>query len=399
MGTWDDASGATRSSALQQLMVRIRSADLRARAVLQRFMSLPRPIRALFVTFVAVVVLFVTSSHSIFSSRNPTFNPSVWHTFEGSFNKGAPFTIALPDPQRDHNTRVIRTNWYEDALGDAFRVVLSQRCTSADYVIDIGANLGIFSATSAAFGCSVLAVEAQTRHVPFIRATAAANGWGGGPGDRMEVRAVAVYDKPGALRIAYHTPAANASGWLSMAMDEQSLAECPSQPGCAIESVPVVEGHTLITRDTLLLKIDVDGPEARIVKSVLPALATHTVENILMEICPPFWRDISRQDGMDILRQLPFAHGYEVVLLDQISFDAYKPGFLERCRFIDGVFRPKAYAMPAAMFDELFDDTTTSVNCKNVLFTLDLTKLVNRWPGGVVLEPVAPPVAALTAAA
>ena len=386
MGTWDDASGSTRSSTVQQLMVRVRGVDLRIRAVLQRVHSLPWAVRTLLVAFATVIVF--ASLRGVFS-RNPTFSPSLWHKFDASFNKGAPFTIALPDPHRDHNTRVIRTNWYEDALGDVFRVVLSRRCTSADYVVDIGANLGVFSATSAAFGCSVLAVEAQTRLVPFIRATAAANGWGGGPGDLMEVRSVAVYDKPGTLRIAYHTPAANASGWLSMAMDEQSLAECPSQPGCAIESVPVVEGHTLITRDTLLLKIDVDGPEARIVKSILPALTTHRVENILVEICPPFWRDITRQDGLDILRQLPLVYGYQVVLLDQISFEAYKPGFLERCRRIDGVFRPKAFAMPAAMFDELFEDATTTVNCKNVLFTLDLAKLMQQWPGGLISEPVA----------
>ena len=318
------------------------------------------------------------------ASSGGAFVPHTWHTFESSFNPGAPFLIALPDPQRDHNTRVILGNWYEDALGDVFRVVLQGRCSPAARVLDIGSNLAIFAAASAAFGCSVLAVEAQSRLVPYINATITANGWGA----TMEVRNLAVYDAPGELAIAYYTPLSNASGWLSMAMDAQSIATC-GPPDCEVESVPVVEAHTLISGDTLLVKIDVDGPEARIAKSLFPALASHAIENILIEICPTFWRDISRSEGLDILRRLPVEFGYDVVLLDQISFDTYKPGFLERCRLIEHAFKPKAYAMPASMFDELFDDATTTVNCKNVLFTKNLVGLVARQPGGVIREAAA----------
>lgn len=341
----------------------------------------------------------------------------VWHRFTGSFTAGtAGFDICLPDPQRDHNTRVILSNWYEDALGDVFRVVLSGRCSrGTGKVIDIGSNLGIFSATSAAFGCDVLAVEAQSRLVPFIAATAQANGWAEAPhggrlpggavgstaplaaaaagafgGGRLEVRNVGVYDVPGALSIAYYTPLTNASGWLSMAMDKESLAACPTTPGCSVETVAVVEASSLVEGDTVLVKVDVDGPEARIVKSLLPALSAHAVDNVMVEACPQFWRDIPRDEGLGILRRLPEL-GYDVVLLDQIAFTEYKPGFLDRCALIEGVFRPKAYHMPAAMFDELFEDGTTSVNCKNVLFTKQLHELVARFPGGIMHPPHATP--------
>ena len=319
----------------------------------------------------------------------------VWHHFTGSFTAGTGgFDICLPDPQRDHNTRVILSNWYEDALGDVFRVVLSGRCANGmGRVIDVGSNLGIFSATSAAFGCDVLAIEAQSRLVPYIAATAEANGWAVGAatpsigGGRLEVRNIGVYDAPGELKIAYYTPLSNASGWLSMAMDAESLAACPSTPGCAVEAVQVVEASTLVTGDTVLVKVDVDGPEARIVKSLLPALAAHAVDNVMVEACPQFWRDIPRDEGLRILRTLPAELGYDVVLLDQIAFTEYKPGFLERCALIEGVFRPRAYHMPSAMFDELFADGTTTVNCKNVLFTRELGALVARQPGGMVHPP------------
>jgi FkbM family methyltransferase len=311
----------------------------------------------------------------LFSSRSggggggggvdPATRKGVTHWFEPPFAPA--FYLALPDPRSDHNTRVILTNHYEDPLGDAFRVVLEGRCLPGTVVVDIGANLGVFSAASAAFGCSVLAVEAQTRLIPYVRDTVVLNHWH----DRIAVRNVAVFDKPGELRIAYYDPlTSKTSGWLSMAMDEKAIEECPNKLGCTVEVVQVVETHTLVTGDTELVKIDVDGPEAVILKALLPALSKYTVGSILVEVCPPGWKShISKEDGMAVLRRVMEEFRYDLVVLDQIEFTAYKPGFLERCTLIENVFRPKAYAVPLSMLDELFDDATAAVNCKNVVFT------------------------------
>jgi FkbM family methyltransferase len=200
------------------------------------------------------------------------------HNFKSTFSPS--FRIALADPQRDHNSRAILTDWYEDVLGDVFRVILQGRCDVGGRtrsVLDIGANLAIFTAASAAWGCRVTAVEAQTRLVPYIAETVRINGWS----DRVSVRNVAVYDVPGSLRIAYFTPQSNASGWLSMAIDSVSLANCGATAGCAIEEVPVVMAHSLIHEDTALVKIDVDGPEMRVLRSLLPALDLYSVEALL----------------------------------------------------------------------------------------------------------------------
>lgn len=305
-----------------------------------------------------------------------------WHNFSGTYN--TPFLMALPDPKSDHNTQVIMQDVYEDALGDVFRVMLSGRCTPDAHVLDIGSNLGIFTGTSAAFGCRVTAVEAQTRLVPYIRDTVRANGWD----ERVTVLNVAAYDAPGNLRIAYYD--ARAHGWLSMAMDAASLAACPSTPGCAIETVPVVRADTLIVREHLLIKIDVDGPEAVITRALLPALRKFRAESILIEVCPTSWGSmISRADGLAALEVLMLELQFDLVILNQINFEAYKPDFLARCKLIEGVFRPRAYAVPPSMLRELFDDSTTAVNCKNVVFT-NLHALMLRFAtAGGTLDGVA----------
>lgn len=319
--------------------------------------------------------------------------PSVtWHRFAASFN--LPFDIALPPPEGDSNARVIMKNVYEDSLGDVFRVMLEGRCDPTDpaatvQVLDIGANLGIFAATSAGYGCKVMAVEAQSRLMPYMALTAARNGWEG----RMQLRNLGVYDRQGELKFAYHSPAKGSQiKWMAMTMDAASVAECPRTPGCDLDVVPVVPTAELLTGDTLLVKIDVDGPEAVITKALLPALTKHKVESVLVEVCPPGWKSMmARDEGIAIFKSLVTGpYGYDLVVLDQINFEAYKPGFLERCRLIEGVFRPRAYVVPESMVEELWDDGTTAINCKNVVFT-HVDKLMARYAAagkGGVLRPV-----------
>ena len=316
------------------------------------------------------------------------------HWFTGSFN--VPFWIALPDRETDHNTNVIMNNWYEDPIGDAFRVMLSQRCVSGAQVLDIGANLGIFTATSAAFGCDVISVEAQSRLTVYLNETVRINHWDGPRQPRVTVKNAAIADRTGRLKIAYYDPILARESqlidgwnknWMSMAMDDRSLSLCSSVPGCRIEEVPIVEAHTLIKGNVILVKVDVDGPEATVIKSLLPALPKYGIESILCEICPGGWKEVTRAEGMDILRQLVEVFHYEVVLLDQIAFSEYKPGFLDRCHKITGVFRPVAYMLPADMFSELFEDATTKINCKNVLFVHSVKNIIARNPLGVLHDP------------
>ncbi len=289
-----------------------------------------------------------------------------WHRFMGSYNE--PFWIALPDPAGDHNARVIMSNSYEEALGDVFRVLLAGGgCASGERVVDIGANLGIFAATAAAFGCRVAAVEAQSRLTPYLAATALANSWAA---ERLEIVQAAVSNEAGQLNVSFYTPdAKNGHTWLDMSMDRVAVRACLAESGCQIETVPLIPAQGLVAKDVVLIKIDVDGAEALIADGL--ARAAHAVPNVLVEICPPMWRSlVTRAAGVAIFEHLVARFDYEIVLLNQVEFAAYKPGFLARCRRVWGVFRPHAYVMPREMLAELLEDATAKINCKNVLFTL-----------------------------
>ena len=309
-----------------------------------------------------------------------------WHVFRSPY--APPFRIALPDPASDHNTRVILSDAYEEPLGDVFRVLLSGRCRGgAARVLDIGANLGVFAAASAAFGCTVTAVEAQSRLVPYLQQTAAANTATWVSGAALEVLNAAVYDAPGSLTIAYYN--ASRAGWLSAAMDAEAIRTCGTTLGCTLETVPVVTTAQLVDRDHVLVKIDVDGPEAVIAKALLPALRSHAVESILIEVCPGSWHDmISRREGLAVLRALMSEFSYDLLILNQIEFSAYPRSFLDQLQRLEGVFRPRAYVVPERLLDELFDDSTTTINCKNVVFT-NLASLVSRFAeaGGLLVAP------------
>ena len=136
------------------------------------------------------------------------------HWFQGSYNR--PFHIALPDRQTDHNTNVIMNNWYEDAIGDVFRAMLSGRCSPGSQVLDIGANLGIFAFTSAAFGCDVIAVEAQSRLIQYLNESVRINKWdySASPSlPRVIIKNMAIADKPGSLKQWMRNQSLNAASW------------------------------------------------------------------------------------------------------------------------------------------------------------------------------------------
>lgn len=153
-------------------------------------------------------------------------------------------------------------------------------------VVDLGANVGLFTLMAAAHGATVLAVEAQSGFVPEIRHNLEMNGLA----DRVCIATALV----GAGRGVFATPEAVLAG--------SHGHEVP--PVVALEAL--LDAHGFARVD--LLKVDIEGSEfALFADGDLPWLAR--VRRIAMEVHPPHG-DVS--DLVAILR----AHGFEVRVTD-----------------------------------------------------------------------------------
>lgn len=153
-------------------------------------------------------------------------------------------------------------------------------------VVDLGANVGLFTLMAAAQGATVLAVEAQSGFVPEIRHNLALNGLA----DRVWVATALV----GAGRGVFATPEAVLAG--------SHGHEVP--PVVALEALLDMYGFARVD----LLKVDIEGSEfALFGGGDLPWLTR--VRRIAMEVHPP------HGDVADLVATLR-ARGFEVRVTD-----------------------------------------------------------------------------------
>jgi FkbM family methyltransferase len=140
------------------------------------------------------------------------------------------------------------------------------------YVVDAGANIGVYSLRAARAGCArVLALEPDpstfarlTRHIRLNRA------------DAVIPLAVAAGAEPG--RAIFRRGSASTTGRLLRVQESSST----SAAEFAVEIEPLarlLDRHGFKTVN--LLKIDVEGDEAEVLKGAAPALAR--IERVVME--------------------------------------------------------------------------------------------------------------------
>lgn len=132
-------------------------------------------------------------------------------------------------------------------------------------VVDLGANVGLFSLLAALAGCEVLAVEAQRGFVREIGRMAASHG--------VEKRIVVEHALVGAGSGLLSEPAARSRG---------SHAEGTSPPVRSLEEL--LDAHGIDRVD--FLKVDVEGSEFDLFRSCGPWLGR--VRRIAMELHPAF---------------------------------------------------------------------------------------------------------------
>lgn len=149
-------------------------------------------------------------------------------------------------------------------------------------VVDLGANVGLFSLLAALKGCDVLAVEAQRGFVREIHRNAAAHG--------VEPRIVVEHALVGEGSGLLSDPAARSSG---------SHAEGAAAPVRAMDDL--LDGHGVARID--FLKVDVEGSEYDLFRFCDSWLGR--VRRIAMEVHPEFGSvpelaDRLRSGGMSV---------------------------------------------------------------------------------------------------
>lgn len=129
-----------------------------------------------------------------------------------------------------------------------------------DTVVDLGANVGLFSTMAAVYGRHVLAVEAQSGFIPLIEANLGKNGC----------------RKKAAIRLAL---VGSGTGALSVPERQATASHWVTPPPCL--SMGELLAQAGITRINLL-KIDIEGSEFDLLSDELTWLAS--VDRIAMEV-------------------------------------------------------------------------------------------------------------------
>jgi FkbM family methyltransferase len=182
-----------------------------------------------------------------------------------------------------------------DVMGDVRDVVT---LGPTPRVVDVGANIGLFTIAAArAFGAgaTVLAVEPDPQNLELLRLNIRDNGLG----DRVDVLAAAAATAPGSLRFAA------GHSHISRAAD---LAD--DAAGGDLIEVPAADFYD-VARDADIVKLDIEGGEWPILRD--ERLAGFAAVALVME-----WhtRGSGVEDAHDEAVSLLAAAGYEVAMDD-----------------------------------------------------------------------------------
>ena len=190
----------------------------------------------------------------------------------------------------------------ETYLTTVFYQILSSACllqkSHRGLFLDIGANAGFYSLYGATVGCEVLSFEMQT-----------------GVFDSSLVKVNHLCDR---ISLVNH-PVADShrrtfihgeAGWAHM--ESSKLPGDDAEAGAWTVTLPFILQYE--RRPIVLTKIDTEGAEIVVLRSLLEALAAgHVFENIVLEFTPSWWSryGVGVSQGVDVLREFE-PLGYEL---------------------------------------------------------------------------------------
>jgi len=181
--------------------------------------------------------------------------------------------------------------------------VSSTSSSSSALMLDIGANAGFYGLLAARFGHKVLLFDLQPECQSMIQNAIIANDIT----NLAQVVAAGVSEEDGIITVSNEGcdmkyPRVKPAG------SEQ--LEVPLHP--LTHWVDPQEGGEI-----MLMKVDTEGNEKRVLKGALPFFKNHKVRNLIIELSPccSFWLDagITEAEILDVLAEIVEVHGYVMI--------------------------------------------------------------------------------------
>ena len=150
--------------------------------------------------------------------------------------------------------------------------VLQELMRNADIFVDVGANVGFYTALARSLSCHSIAIEPLSQNLRYLCANLIRNGW-----SDVEVYPVGLSSQPGLADLyGASTGASLVSGWA----DTSKLF----RRTIPISTLDILIGNRFADR-RVLIKVDVEGAEYSVLKGAREIMRREPKPTWLVEIC------------------------------------------------------------------------------------------------------------------
>jgi len=224
------------------------------------------------------------------------------------------------------STEILLKGSYEPHMTSFVREHVHEGMT----VVDIGANIGIFTMLAASQGAKVLAFEPNTENCRLILLNKEANGF-----DSVMLYPVALSNKSGAL---FFSPHMGSNGGVL-----PNQIETLSNPNCIV--VPAMRLDDLIAGPVHFIKADIEGAEYLALKGGERIIREHK-PIITIELSMEMAKRVSDIDGIEFIRWI-LSFGYRGFVMGRtgqkseiVNLDAFAKEWGNPLRIEDLAFLP-----------------------------------------------------------
>lgn len=183
---------------------------------------------------------------------------------------------------------------YDQMRAGTFEVeettILAKLLPQVDRFVDIGANLGYYTCLARSLGTPVVAFEPQAQNLACLFDNLAANGWD----SEVEVLPIALSQSPGVLTLygASGPSASLVKNWAGYSSRFKQMV-----PTSTLDNIVSARAQD----EQYLIKIDVEGAEAQVLKGAIATMRRRKKPAWLIEIClNEFHPDGSNPDFLEI---------------------------------------------------------------------------------------------------